>query len=204
MAHPCPLQHCIASVAGNIVAALFSHYVTTSSASSLCSTPSGKTAAPQKKPIAGFPSSSNKHEGVLPADKPAGLYSAKGQLTSAIHPVYCSLGERSGFCAGIRCTMSAQHSRRQHRRHTSVRANLPASLKLPRLNGWWQVHETSCKRRWMDAPSWRRSSIWERDPSTCTLVPNAPRESAQVDRLRHLPVHLSCFSSTIVSACCWQ
>ena len=78
----------ISSVDGSIVSTLFSHYVTTLSASSLCPAPSGKIAAPHKKPIAGFPGSSNKQEGILPANTPSGLYSAKGELNIAIHPAH--------------------------------------------------------------------------------------------------------------------
>ena len=48
--------------------------------------PQGRLAAPQKKPVIGFPGSSNIQEGILPAVKPAGSNSAKGQLNIAIYP----------------------------------------------------------------------------------------------------------------------
>ena len=62
----------ISSVDGNIVSTVLSHYVTTLSASPLYPAPSGKIAALRKKPIAGFPGSCNKQDGVLPAITPAG------------------------------------------------------------------------------------------------------------------------------------
>ena len=84
LTNPKPSSLSIGSVNGNVVSTVTSSYVTTLRAFSLCWAPSGKIAAPQTKPIAGFPGSSEE-EGILPAIKPAGISSAKGQF--AIHAV---------------------------------------------------------------------------------------------------------------------
>ena len=65
--------------------------VMTSCACLPCSAAFGKIAAHQKKPIAGFPGSSNKQEGVLPAIKPVGRRLCPWPIKFAAHPVHQDL-----------------------------------------------------------------------------------------------------------------
>ena len=80
----------------------------TSCASLSCSAAYGKTAAHQKKPIAGFPGSGNKQEGVLPGVEPAGRMFCPRPIRFAVQPgtptlfegmPYGYLSERR-LCAG--------------------------------------------------------------------------------------------------------